>query len=114
MARLGEASITELKTFGKPAQECIDVVAACGFLLRQDVLSTDWEWLGKGYDNGDVDGIHNIRWTWRCWGWSGENYYIVLNSHIMDPGEAKAWLEGMPTDDEVTSTVLSLRGPICS
>eukprot|EP00913_Durusdinium_trenchii_P015951 g14990.t1 len=31
---LDKASITELKTFGKPAQECIDVVAACGFLLK--------------------------------------------------------------------------------
>jgi len=35
---------------------------------------------------------------------------ITLDSQILGPGEAKAWLEGVPTDDEVTSTVLSLRG----
>ena len=34
----------------------------------------------------------------------------VVGFTIRGPGEAKAWLEGMPTDDEVTSTVLSLRG----
>ncbi|CAL1153127.1 unnamed protein product [Cladocopium goreaui] len=40
---LDKASITELKTFGKPAQECIDVVAACGFLLRQEKRKLGWK-----------------------------------------------------------------------
>ena len=30
-----QTSITELKALGKPPRECIDVVAACGFLLKQ-------------------------------------------------------------------------------
>lgn len=40
---LDKASITELKTFGKPAQECIDVVAACGFLLKHEKRKLDWK-----------------------------------------------------------------------
>ena len=30
-----QTSIQELKALGKPPRECVDVVAACGFLLRQ-------------------------------------------------------------------------------
>lgn len=43
MLTCAKASITELKTFGKPAQECIDVVAACGFLLRQEKRKLNWK-----------------------------------------------------------------------
>ena len=100
----GEASITELKTFGKPAQECIDVVAACGFLLRQDGRA---ELLRKRIASAGRWDEHQMGLEILGMQMDAE---ITLDSQILGPGEAKAWLEGVPTDDEVTSTVLSLRG----
>ncbi|CAJ1459802.1 unnamed protein product, partial [Effrenium voratum] len=40
---LDKASIQELKAFPKPPHECIDVVAACGFLLKQEKRKLDWK-----------------------------------------------------------------------
>ena len=36
----GQTSIQELKALGKPPRECVDVVAACGFLLRQACMGS--------------------------------------------------------------------------
>ena len=40
---LDKASIQELKALPKPPAECIDVVAACGFLLKQEKRKLDWK-----------------------------------------------------------------------
>eukprot|EP00439_Symbiodinium_sp_Y106_P047493 s1232_g6.t1 len=40
---LDKTSIQELKALGKPPRECVDVVAACGFLLRQEKRKLDWK-----------------------------------------------------------------------
>jgi len=40
---LNKNSIGELKSFGKPPPECIDVCAACGFLLKNEKKRLDWK-----------------------------------------------------------------------
>eukprot|EP00930_Biecheleria_cincta_P085161 TRINITY_DN7456_c0_g2_i1.p1 TRINITY_DN7456_c0_g2~~TRINITY_DN7456_c0_g2_i1.p1 ORF type:complete len:2485 (-),score=519.86 TRINITY_DN7456_c0_g2_i1:101-6748(-) len=40
---LDKNSINELKSFGKPPPECIDVCAACGFLLKHEKRKLDWK-----------------------------------------------------------------------
>ena len=42
-----QTSITELKALGKPPRECVDVVAACGFLLKQAQATCDSELRSK-------------------------------------------------------------------
>merc|ERR1719277_325629 len=40
---LDKNSIGELKGFGKPPVECIDVCAACAFLLKNEKKKLDWK-----------------------------------------------------------------------
>ncbi|CAE8597984.1 unnamed protein product [Polarella glacialis] len=48
---LDKNSIGELKSFGKPPPECIDVCAACGFLLRNEKKNLDWKGAQKMMGN---------------------------------------------------------------
>jgi len=40
---LDKRDIQELKSFGKPPAECIDVCAACAFLLRSEETKIEWK-----------------------------------------------------------------------
>merc|ERR1719310_23734 len=40
---LDKNSIGELKGFGKPPVECIDVCAACAYLLKNEKKKMDWK-----------------------------------------------------------------------
>merc|ERR1712048_479575 len=40
---LDKNSIGELKGFGKPPVECIDVCAACAYLLKNEKKKIDWK-----------------------------------------------------------------------
>ncbi|CAE8644925.1 unnamed protein product [Polarella glacialis] len=48
---LDKSSIQELKAFSKPPPECVDVVAACGFLLKQEKRKLDWKGCTKIMNN---------------------------------------------------------------
>lgn len=48
---LDKNSIGELKSFGKPPVECIDVCAACAFLLKNEKKKLDWKGAQKMMNN---------------------------------------------------------------
>ena len=48
---LDKSSIGELKGFGKPPPECIDVCACAGFLLRNEKKKLDWKGAQKMMNN---------------------------------------------------------------
>merc|ERR1712151_862561 len=48
---LDKNSIGELKGFGKPPAECIDVTAACAFLLKNEKKKMDWKGAQKMMNN---------------------------------------------------------------
>merc|ERR1719171_2797999 len=48
---LTKPAIQELKSLGKPPVECIDVCAACAFLLKNEKKKLDWKGAQKMMNN---------------------------------------------------------------
>jgi dynein heavy chain len=48
---LDKASIGELKGFGKPPPECVEVCAACAYLLKNEKKKMDWKAAQKMMNN---------------------------------------------------------------
>jgi hypothetical protein len=48
---LDKKSLGELKGFGKPPCECVDVCSACAFLLRNEKKKQDWKYAQKMMTN---------------------------------------------------------------